>query len=121
MEAGVPQGSVLGPILRNYLYDGILNLDWLDKVTVIAYVDDLVVLLEGKDVRDPMFKANDISEAAILKGPHTEDNIRFELRENEIRPGRQLKYLGVILDQRQALGPHVRYATENAEATLLLY
>lgn len=32
-------------------HDGVLNLEWPNKVTTIAYTDDLVVLVETEDIR----------------------------------------------------------------------
>lgn len=44
------------------MYDEVLNLDWPDKVTVIIYADDLVILAEEEDVMDLLFKANETLE-----------------------------------------------------------
>lgn len=40
-------------------HDGVLNLEWPNKVTTIAYTDDLVVLVETEDIRHLMFKTNE--------------------------------------------------------------
>lgn len=47
VDAGVPQDLMLGPILWNILGHGVLNLEWPEKITTVAYVDDLVVLVGG--------------------------------------------------------------------------
>lgn len=44
MSAGVPQGSVLGPILWNIYYDRVLRLRMPGGVTLIRYADDLAIV-----------------------------------------------------------------------------
>lgn len=44
MSARVPQGIILGPILWNVLYDGILRLDLGEMMETYAYADDLVLV-----------------------------------------------------------------------------
>lgn len=50
------------------MYDGVLNLEWPDKVTAFAYADDLVALVEAVDARDLMFKTNSAGDAFSLDG-----------------------------------------------------
>ncbi|XP_075210150.1 cholecystokinin receptor-like [Lycorma delicatula] len=42
MSAGVPQGSVLGPLLWVIAFDGMLRLTFPEGVQTIAYADDLI-------------------------------------------------------------------------------
>lgn len=48
--AGVPQGSVLRPLLWNIVYDGILEtLDREKDIEAVAFADDLAVLLKTRE------------------------------------------------------------------------
>ncbi|KAJ3661624.1 hypothetical protein Zmor_006012 [Zophobas morio] len=52
MTAGVPQGSVLGPLLWNIFYDEVLRMEVPDGVKLIGYADDLAVIVRGKSEED---------------------------------------------------------------------
>lgn len=135
VNAGVPQGSVLGPTLWNVLYDGVLNLDWMEGVTALAYADDLAIVVEAEDKREVIFKTNETLEqiskwmgknqleiapektkAAVLKGPRKWD-FDFQLLGNRIVPKHELKYLGVVLNYKLTFTDHVKYITGKVEAT----
>ena len=45
MTCGVPQGSILGPTLWNIFYDQILRTDTGLGNTILAYADDLALLI----------------------------------------------------------------------------
>jgi hypothetical protein len=45
---GLPQGSASGPGFWNLSYNSLLNIEYTKNTTVIAYTDDLVILVKGK-------------------------------------------------------------------------
>ncbi|PZC76339.1 hypothetical protein B5X24_HaOG204786 [Helicoverpa armigera] len=52
MSCGVPQGSVLGPLLWNIGYDWVLRADLPSGVSVVCYADDTLVLAQGSDITE---------------------------------------------------------------------
>ena len=47
MERGIPQGSVLGPLLWNLGYDPVLRAAVPDGAVIVAYADDTLIILDG--------------------------------------------------------------------------
>ncbi|KAJ3663136.1 hypothetical protein Zmor_007445 [Zophobas morio] len=46
----VPQGSIIGPLIWNIVYDSILQLNMGPNSTIIAYADDLVLIVADKEM-----------------------------------------------------------------------
>lgn len=59
MTQSVSQGSVLGPILWNVLYDPVLRLDLPVGCTTVAYADDLVLVVTNRDKEGLVENANE--------------------------------------------------------------
>ncbi|KAG5877223.1 hypothetical protein JTB14_009564 [Gonioctena quinquepunctata] len=55
------------------------------------------------------------SEAIILKGPREKNGIEFNISGAIIEHARQLKYLGVVLNDKMRFEPHIEYVVNQAE------
>jgi hypothetical protein len=134
VSCGVPQGSVLGPTLWNVLYDGMLGLELPEGLRLIAFADDLAVLVTAKTEQELMSLANyalervvgwmeetglklavQKTEAVLLVGKRRPGNVKFQIGGEEILPATSLKYLGVRMDRAMTFVPHVEEVAAKAE------
>ena len=106
MTAGVPQGSVLGPLLWNIFYDEVLRM--------VGYADDLAVIVIGKSKEDLRERteealrlvgawmgdnglsiAPDKSEPVLLVGRRTIREMSVCMEGRMIETREAVRYLGV--------------------------
>ena len=50
MSRGVPQDSVLGPILWNAMYIRVLSIALPEGVTIVGYADDVILVVVAKHI-----------------------------------------------------------------------
>ncbi|XP_070142229.1 uncharacterized protein [Drosophila kikkawai] len=50
VSAGVPQGSVLGPLLWNAMYDGVLRLPMPEGTSLVGFADDVAIVVVAKEL-----------------------------------------------------------------------
>lgn len=55
VTGGVPQGSVLGPLLWNIIYDGLLRLVMPSEARLVAFADDVALLIVAKHLEEINF------------------------------------------------------------------
>ncbi|KAL7296561.1 hypothetical protein TKK_0009993 [Trichogramma kaykai] len=129
----VPQGSVLGPILWNVMYDSILRLKLEEGVRIVGFADDIAVVAvagttyEVEDilsraiarVRDALWglgleTADHKTEALLLSKKRMLETITIEVGDCFIASSPCIRYLGLQLDARLTFNDHRRAASEKA-------
>ncbi|KAL1448331.1 hypothetical protein WDU94_014008 [Cyamophila willieti] len=137
MTAGVGQGSILGPLLWNLVYDGVLHLPLPDSVAQVAYADDLAIVVTARTKEQLQSDTNialeiignwmrekglelavDKSEAIYLVGRKRCPPIRIELDNKCIDIAEKLKYLGMILDTKINFSKHIESVEAKASSRL---
>lgn len=137
ISSGVPQGSVLGPTLWNILYDGVLEIDQPEGVTLIGFADDIVMVVTAIDESTLMSRANtalqrvdnwmetknlhlapEKTEAALLTKKRKIEPIHFMIHDTVVNLSNQVRYLGVWLDTKLTFSKHIEKALQKAEKTV---
>jgi len=127
MERGVPQGSVLGPLLWNLGYDWELRGALFTGLGVVYYADDTLVMARGDGWQEAARRAEagmalvvrrmemlrlkvvaHKTEAIGFHGPRSKPPAGFSIyfREVRVEVGSHMKYLGLVLDSRWTFGEH---------------
>lgn len=134
LSSGVPQGSVLGPLLWIVLYNNLLEQNLCEDSTTIGYADDLAVLISGGSDNQLKHRGNlAISRVAkwmcdneLELAVHKTEvlffcgqrrscvDVKLALGTTEIKPSRNVKYLGIWLDERLNFQTHADKAVEGA-------
>lgn len=118
MTAGFPQGSVLGPILWNILYDIVLRTEMGDGVTLVAYADDLALVVEAKmpTILEARAQAacstvktamEDIgvnlapkkTEMVLLAGARRIGQLRVNIEDMLVANRKEVKYMGIHIGE----------------------
>lgn len=137
VTSGVPQGSVLGPILWNVQYDGLLRMELPEGVEIAGFADDVAIIVTARSERLLMDAADitthrvgewmtsrslelapEKTEAIVLTNKRKVGQIMFNVQGVEIQPTKALKYLGVWLDQKMTFSRHIAETTQKAEKTM---
>lgn len=135
VEAGVPQGSVLGPVLWNIAFDEVVSLaDEEENSNIICYADDTLIIVTGRDLRLTQLRASllvartiiHISRLGLKVAKEKTEAILFHGREavnlptsimvgdTPIKFSSSVKYLGIIIDVNWLFFNHFRYVEEKA-------
>lgn len=126
LTRGCPQGSVIGPVAWNLVFDEMINMQ-IEGVTQIAYADDLALVVRGNSRAELERRADNAlitvnrwvklhrmelavnkTKIMMLKGKLS-SNRRPSVRvgASPVSYAASLKYLGIILDDRGSFVPHM--------------
>ena len=139
---GCPQGSVLGPIFWNLVFDSLLDeLSNLGNCSPNAYADDLVLLIRGNTrkqletyaqgalqvldrwCRDhKMLLSTDKTVGPMLKGRLDDERPPIlRMASGPLKFCKTVKYLGIMIDKQFRFTSHTKYVAEKAKIIMYKY
>ncbi|XP_025271322.1 uncharacterized protein LOC112639962 [Camponotus floridanus] len=108
VERGVPQGSVLRPLIWNLVYDQVLRIKKEENCEVIGYADDTLVMATADTYKEAKFTAYIQAERLI----RTIRNMGFKVA---VEKTEAMIFFGMILDSKLSFAEHFRYISEKVE------
>lgn len=138
VTCGVPQGSVLGPLLWNILYDEVLRIKLPEGATIIGFADDTAIIVEAKTKellethtntalcrienileKKQLQLAPEKTEAIVLYGGRKLKEITLEVGRTAIQSKECLRYLGLHIARNSNMKQHVTQTAKKSEEKLM--
>lgn len=133
VSAGVPQGSITGATLWNIMYDAVLRLRLPEGVEIVGYADDVVLVVFGDSkeqvevrttraigivvqwmLEHKLKVAHSKTEMVLVSNCKQIGTAQIEFDDCVTTSKRQVKYLGVMIDDRLNFNSHIDYICEKA-------
>lgn len=134
VTSGVPQGSILGPLLWNLSFDSVLQEGVEAGCQIVCYADDTLVLASADTILTATRRVNlqtalvvnRIRRLGLLVAAAKTEAVLFygkskplvlplvQVAGESIQTKDSMKYLGIILDSRLSFKPHFEYVERKA-------
>ena len=127
ITGGVPQGSVLGSPIWNILYDRLLRQPLPHGVSIVAYADNIALIIVEKTIEDVQYLGDMAIEvvgnwlsyhglslavektgAVLITRTKKRVYATFTVNDEKIKTKDTMKYLGVTIDARMSFKDHLR-------------